>query len=285
MTQTSTPTKPLISIGLITYNNPLSEIQRCLYAIFTQTYGANNIEVIIRNQGNQSLVPQMEQLVQDKGWQQVAIHHGENLGFGGGHNQLFSLISKESKAYLCLNPDGFLHDTTIEKMVDFLEKNQWSGIVDAIHEPIMHPKTFHPKTGLTEWCSGACVLIPNYIYQQINGFDEDFFLYCEDVDLSWRVRANGYQCYTCFEALFFHYAMDRVSREAEMWRSATYLAHKWRSENFKKMALERWESHVDMDRNTLLHNVEQLPQHSFEEVVKVSPNFKTGLYFAKPMWS
>lgn len=277
------PKLPLISIGVVTYNNPISEIERCLNSIFSQTYNPNSLEVIILNQGGRYLVQEIENLVQNYQWK-VQIHHGENLGFGGGHNKLFQLISNNSYAYLCLNPDGFLHDEAIEKMVQFLEEKDWNGIVDAIQEPIMHPKTFNPKTGLTEWCSGACLLIPNKIYKKINGFDEDFFLYCEDVDLSWRVKAAGYDCYTCFNALFFHYAMDRSAREAEMWRSATYLAHKWRSERFKNMALVNWESYVDIDRLSLLNELNKLQQHTLHEVNKASPNFKHGLYFANPMW-
>ena len=172
--------KPFISIGILTYNNPMSEIERCLESIFSQTYGMDNIEVIIRNQGNKKLVEQIKSLAEGKGWG-IKVYHGENIGFGAGHNQIFSEISNQSTAYLCMNPDGFLHDEGLEKLVSFSQKNDWHGIVEAIQEPIMHPKTFSPKTGLTDWCSGACVLIPNAIYRQINGFDDDFFLYCEEV--------------------------------------------------------------------------------------------------------
>lgn len=275
--------KPFISIGILTYNNPISELERCLESIFSQTYGIDSIEVIIRNQGNKKLVEQIKSLVEGKGWE-IKVYHGENIGFGAGHNQIFSEISNQSTAYLCMNPDGFLHDEGLEKLVSFSQKNDWHGIVEAIQEPIMHPKTFNPKTGLTDWCSGACVLIPNAIYRQINGFDDDFFLYCEDVDLSWRVKAAGYQCYTCADAFFFHYAMDRQSRESEIWRAATFLAYKWRSEKFQETAMQMWLQHVDMKKNDLLEQLEPLSQHSVTEVLKANPNFNNGLHFAQPMW-
>jgi len=254
-----------------------------LESIFSQTYSIDSIEVIIRNQGNKKLVEQIKSLAEGKGWG-IKVYHGENIGFGAGHNQIFSEISNQSTAYLCMNPDGFLHDEGLEKLVSFSQKNDWHGIVEAIQEPIMHPKTFNPKTGLTDWCSGACVLIPNAIYRQINGFDDDFFLYCEDVDLSWRVKAAGYQCYTCADAFFFHYAMDRQSRESEIWRAATFLAYKWRSEKFQETAMKMWLQHVDMKKNDLLKQLEHLSQRSVTEVLKANPNFNNGLHFAQPMW-
>lgn len=149
----------------------------------------------------------------------------------------------------------------------------------------MHPKTFNPATGLTGWCSGACVLIPNEIYKKIHGFDEDFFLYCEDVDLSWRAKAAGFHCYTCADALFFHYAMERQSRESEIWRAATCLAHKWRAEKFQNTALNIWMKYVDLSKKDLLQQLEKIPQHSVEEVLKANPDFNNGLHFAQPMWS
>lgn len=277
--------KPFISVGILTYNNPISEITHCLDSIFSQTHGSENIEVIIRNQGSKNLVDEIRSLAKEKNWT-ITLSQGENLGFGGGHNQIFKSISEKSSAYLCMNPDGFLHDAALDYLVKFSQKIDWQGIVEAIQEPIMHPKKFNPNNGLTEWCSGACVLIPNTIYQQINGFDEDFFLYCEDVDLSWRVKAAGFHCYTCMDALFFHYSMnERESREAEMWRAATYLAHKWRSEKFQAIAIENWSSYVDMSMSDLINDVHRLSQHSIEEILKANPNFNYDLYFAKPMWS
>ncbi|BAN25280.1 glycosyl transferase [Caballeronia insecticola] len=127
-------------------------------------------------------------------------------------------------------------------------------------------------------------MIPSDIYRKINGYDEDFFLYCEDVDLSWRVKAAGYQCFTVADAWFFHYAMDRSARVVEIWKSACTLAHKWRSTNFKEHALNVLASLVDIDREELAKETEKFEQHPLEDVFRANPDFKHNLTFAEPMW-
>lgn len=276
---------PLISIGIITFNNSISEIKRCLDSIYGQTYNIEQIEIIIRNQGRSRVLQEIEALIQQNNWQNIKAYQGENIGFGKGHNELFSRISPQSKAYICFNPDGFWHDEALDRLIAMAYINDWNGIFESIQEPIMHPKVFDAHTGVTAWCSGACLLIPTTIYKIINGYDEDFFLYCEDVDLSWRVKASGFNCYTCSESYFFHYAMERQSREQEIWKAASYLAHKWRSDKFKKIALQQWSKYYDVPESDLKKDIAALQQHSFEEVKRANPDFHHGLVFSQQMWS
>lgn len=278
-------TKPLISIGIITFNNPIREVERCLDSIFSQTYiEQGKIEILIRNQGKSSQVEEIENLVNQKNWNHVVVYQGENLGFGKGHNDLFSKISSDSKGYVCVNPDGFWHDEALDKLVSMAQSHDWQGIFESIQEPIMHPKFFDPVTGNTAWCSGACLLIPVAVYKAIGGYDDDFFLYCEDVDLSWRVKAAGLKCYTCADSYFYHYAVDRQSQEREIWKATAYLAHKWRADKFKRTAIQNWARYFDIAEADLKADVEALAQHSFEEVKRANPDFHNGLVFSKRMW-
>ena len=65
-------------------------------------------------------------------------------------------------------------------------------MVEAKQLPIEHPKDYDRATGETSWAATACALLPADLLERLGGFDaETFFLYCDDVDLSWRVRLAG----------------------------------------------------------------------------------------------
>jgi GT2 family glycosyltransferase len=66
------------------------------------------------------------------------------------------------------------------------------GAAEARQLPIEHPKDYDCATGETGWATGACMMVPTALAKALGGFDaESFFLYCDDVDLSWRIRLAG----------------------------------------------------------------------------------------------
>ncbi len=93
--------------------------------------------------------------------------------------------------FLCVNPDGMLHRDLLVEMLQCAERYP-DSLIEARQFPEEHPKPYDPETGLTTWASGACMLIPRRVYETIGGFDENIFMYMEDVDLSWRARGAGF---------------------------------------------------------------------------------------------
>lgn len=273
-----------VTIGIIFYNNSTDDILKCFRGILNQTAIAQIPEVIVIDQGggeNADHILQWKES-QDNLSFNLVILKGENKGFGGGHNILVN--NSTSDLYLALNPDGFMHPTCLEELLTLAKIKNWNGLFEAIQEPIMHPKYYDPNTGLTDWCSGACLLMSKSIYKYLNGFDEDFFLYCEDVDISWRARANNIQCFTCSTALFFHFAEDRKSRQIEIWKSAMILAYKWRSKSFYKFSRKILMEISNNAVQSVEKNMLNIKMQSHKSVRNISPNFNYGLNFSKPMW-
>lgn len=159
-----------------------------------------------------------------------------NVGFGEAHNTMMrQSFNAGADYYLCINPDGFVHFDLLRQLVSFASDKTDLGLLEAIQFPKEHPKPYDPFTGVTQWCSGACLLIPRSTYATLGGFDPNLFMYCEDIDLSWRVRATGLQCYTCPAAMFFHNVQESKPRQVRklMFESARYLAHKWGAPEFQ----------------------------------------------------
>ena len=59
--------------------------------------------------------------------------------------------------------------------------------------PYEHPKAYDPVTLDVPWVSGAATLFRRSTWDAVGGFDPALFMYGEDVDLSWRLRAKGFR--------------------------------------------------------------------------------------------
>lgn len=128
---------------------------------------------------------------------------GNNLGFGGGHNKLFNELSRPDRLLL-LNPDSVVPYHIMRRLSSFADSHPDFGIVEARQIPLEHPKDFNHVTNETGWASGAASLYNTEAFESCQGFDETFFMYCEDVDLSWRLRAKGYKIYYCLDTFLYH---------------------------------------------------------------------------------
>lgn len=181
-------------------------------------------------------------------------HFGKNFGSAKGHNRL--LDQSVADFVLIMNPDVVVAPNTLSELkrpFDFPAV----GMVEARQLPVEHPKRYDAMTGETGWATTACALIPRHVFQSVGGFDDGaFFLYCDDVDFSWRVRLAGMKVIYQPSAVVFH--DKRLSNEgawmptsAEKYYSAEaalMLTYKWSRPDLTEATLSRFkasgESHI-----------------------------------------
>lgn len=216
-----------VSIGVVTYNNAASELRRSLKAaqaaLAAHAPGTGAIHVIENGQAT------TDACMRHPG---IRVHESAgNIGFGAAHNRLMSrAFASGATHYLALNPDGVLHPGAVRALMRMMAANGDRALIEALQFPREHPKPYDLTSFDTPWVSGGCVLIPRTAFEQLGGFDEQFFMYCEDVDLSWRARACGFSLKTCPTALFLHAVTNRPrdgAAAASTYRSALLLARKW----------------------------------------------------------
>lgn len=161
-----------------------------------------------------------------------------NIGFGAGHNIMMADAFRAGSAlYIALNPDGMLHPDAISAIIKMVRQTEGHALIEALQFPAEHSKYYNPTTFDTPWITGACLAISRNIFETLGGFDDTFFMYCEDVDLSWRARANGYGLKICPQALFLHAVTNRKRNKitAKMiFDSGIILARKWGGMKFEK---------------------------------------------------
>ena len=127
-----------------------------------------------------------------------------NVGFGAAHNALAAQAPDGCEYLLVLNPDAVPHYDCLERLVGVAESDPRAALIEAAQFPIAHPKAYDPASRETNWCSAACLLIRRSAFLELGGFDEALFLYCEDVDLSWRAWLAGWRCLYVPEARCLH---------------------------------------------------------------------------------
>jgi GT2 family glycosyltransferase len=130
-----------------------------------------------------------------------------NNGFARGVN----LLAAQSQAQFMflLNPDTLIEKGCLETLLARAGSDSRVGICDAKQLPREHPKAWDKTTGETTWCSGAAALVRREAFNQVGGFDERlFFMYCEDVDLSWKLWLKGWKCIYVPTAIVQHFTQD-----------------------------------------------------------------------------
>jgi len=150
----------------------------------------------------------MRSMADRYGW--ILLGPGDNLGFGGGMNLAAAeAIARGATSLVLLNPDAYLEGDGVAELDSLIRDHP-----DAIISPlVVRPDGSH-FSSLMEvdldsgrlrrvqgesrfarselWVSGACVALSAALWERVGGFDDEYFLYWEDVDLSVRiVKAGG----------------------------------------------------------------------------------------------
>ena len=186
------------------------------------------------------------------------ISNSENIGFGRAVNQAGKVATGEY--YLILNPDTIIEEETISVLVNYLYKNKNVGMVGpkilnadgtlqlACKRSFPTIKVALPKIlGLdrifpnSKWAgkynltyldpeknasvdaiSGSCMLTKAETFNRLSGFDEQFFMFGEDLDLCARIWESGQEVHYVPETKIVHYKGESVKTAPYDSREAFY---------------------------------------------------------------
>lgn len=202
-----------VQVAVIILNlNGERYLERCLSTVLSQTYP--NFEVILVDNGStdDSVV-----LVRQRFPAVRIIENDENLGFARGNN--VGIRATNSPYVATLNNDTWVEPDWLEALVEVMGSDPCIGICASkmlfAHRPDMinsagvcvdlagiawdrlggspDPGEDGEPEEVFAGCAGAA-LYRRVMLDDIGLFDEDYFIYLEDVDLAWRARLMGWRC-------------------------------------------------------------------------------------------
>ena len=168
------------------------------------------------------------------------IENQENFGFSKGNN---IGVSQANGEYLCiLNPDTVVAEDTFLKLIEFSESKEKLGIVGcklingnglflpeskrnipsvsvALKKIFGYPKHYYAnhlsknESGEVDILVGAFMLIKKNIYDKVGGFDEDYFMYGEDIDISYKILKAGYKNYYYGDTTVIHFKGESTLKD------------------------------------------------------------------------
>ncbi|MBQ3838546.1 MAG: glycosyltransferase [Fibrobacter sp.] len=217
---------PSCSVIIVAYNS-CDFLPACLKSVRDACEGVESQIIVLDNGSSEPILPEIKKFFPEVLW----LDSKENLGFGKGCN----LAEKQAtKPYLFfINPDTIISKNAFHEMLQFMEEHpdagtvgcrilnedgtlQWAcrrsfpTIVSAVSKTIglaaLFPKnktlasynmTYADPDEMTEVdaISGSFFCMRRDLYEKLGGFDEDFFMYGEDLDLCFRAKVAGCKNY------------------------------------------------------------------------------------------
>lgn len=184
-----------LDLSLLTYNSE-KWIPSFFRSLEKQGYPLKNIRVLVTDhsstdQSYQLLLREKEHFIA-KGVE-FCLDVKENVGFGAGHNRHILDRNSDALFVLIVNVDTiFMQDTIVELLRDANSSNELTASWESRQKPYEHPKDYDPVTLSTPWSSSACQLVRRKTFIDSGGYDQNIFMYGEDVELSYRLRSKGY---------------------------------------------------------------------------------------------
>jgi len=220
-----------VSIIIVNFNTK-ALLKQCIESVFEKTQGIEFEVIVVDNASSDG----SRQMIKEVFPKITLIESPENLGFGRANN--LGSTKAKGRYLFFLNSDTIILNNAVKILSDFLNDNSNVGIcggnlfdenMQSIHsytmllpsilselnafsngyiEKILYKKdlcfntTNSPKE--VGYITGADLMIRTDLFNMLNGFDSDFFLYFEETELTFRVKKLKYKVFNIPQAKIIH---------------------------------------------------------------------------------
>lgn len=232
-----------ISVVIVNYNVK-HFLEQCLRSVYA---AAQNLTIEIFVVDNNSTDGSLDYL-QPRFPAVQFIRNSENVGFARANNQALKLT--QGRYLLVLNPDTLLREDSLRALIDYMDAHPRAGacgpkILDrygqfdkaskrglptpwvafcrlsGLSKLLPHSRLFgrydllyldEDEPAIIDAVGGACMIARREAYLQTGGFDEDYFMYGEDIDWSYRLQQAGWKVHYAPVTNIVHFRGESTRR-------------------------------------------------------------------------
>jgi GT2 family glycosyltransferase len=197
---------PTVDICIVTHNN-FQWIDTFIQSLLGLDYPFKLLTLYISDNMSQeeskNKLFSVQETLSQKGIRCELLFNNDNKGFGAGNNRI--IFKSNGSFCLISNIDLTFDPQALRRIVEMALTDSKNAVAwELRQQPFEHPKFYDPITGTTPWNSHACVLFRAEALKSVGGYDETIFMYGEDVELSYRLRNQGFILRYCPHAVVFH---------------------------------------------------------------------------------
>ncbi len=223
-----------LSIAIVNYKTR-KLLRNCLHSIFDNK-GGLSVEVFVSdNASNDGSLSMVRSEFPDVN----IFENNNNIGFASATNQ--GLRASKGRYLMLLNPDTLILDNALERIVMFMDGNSGISVIaprlmnadgtlqkscrsfpnllnifclyimpflkPTLHKPTRYLTDFwdHSFSAFVDYAIGAALVLRSGCFDEAGYLDENFFVYGEEKDLSYRLSLKGYRTYYMHNVCIMHY--------------------------------------------------------------------------------
>jgi GT2 family glycosyltransferase len=230
-----------ISIVIVNYNVRYF-LEQCIISINAAKSNLSIEIIIVDNNSEDNSCA----VIKEKYPEVKLIENNENVGFSKANNQGVKIA--EGEYILVLNPDTIIAEDSLDKIIGFARTKQNLGVlgvklIDGAGKFAPESKRGIPtpsasfnklfgisskrtgkyyathldenESGVMDIASGAFMFMKRIVFNEIKGFNEAYFMYGEDIDLSIKFLNSGYQNYYYADSKIIHFKGESTTKDVK----------------------------------------------------------------------